>query len=123
VDQFEGIYKEDNRINLLKIVLTTNYFPSFVNEEENERLREEISKDELEIVLDSSQEDKIMGLDGWIVDFFLGFYDFIEDYLIRVVEETRSVWKVLGSFNATFLAFIPNKDNSSSFDEFRPTSL
>jgi hypothetical protein len=49
------------------------------------------------------------------VEIFIGFYDLLEDDLIRVIEEVKSSSKVLGIFNVTFLALIPKNDNPKSF--------
>jgi hypothetical protein len=54
----------------------------------------------------SFQKDKSHGLDELPVEFFLGFYEFIEEDLQRVVETTRTQGKMLGAFNTTFLALI-----------------
>lgn len=56
---------------------------------------DEIPKEDLKIFLTSVEKDKSLGLDDWTMKLFLGFYDFIEEDLIRVVEESRCTWKVL----------------------------
>jgi len=53
------------------------------------------------------QKDKTPRPNGIFVEFFLGCYDFIEEYLRRVVETRRAQGKMLVSFNTTFLALIP----------------
>jgi hypothetical protein len=50
-------------------------FPGFVEEEDNRSLMEEVSKEELKEALHSFQKEKILGLDGWPIEFFLGIYD------------------------------------------------
>eukprot|EP01018_Ginkgo_biloba_P003770 Gb_15008 [translate_table: standard] len=101
----------------------TSFFPSLVSEEDNASLLEEVSKDELQTVLHSFQKGKSPGLDGWTVEFFLGFYEVIEEDLMSVIEESRSSGRILAAFNTTFIALIPKSDNPSSFDEYRPISL
>ena len=39
-----------------------------------------------------------------------------------MVQESQRVGMVLGALNSTFLAFIPKKQNPSSFEAFRPIS-
>jgi hypothetical protein len=51
--------------------------------------------------MDSLQKDKNMGLDCWSVEFFIGFYDWMEDGTQRVEEETRKTRRVFGTFNST----------------------
>jgi hypothetical protein len=57
------------------------------------------------------------------MEFFIGFYDLIEEDLIRVIEEVKGIRKVLRAFNSTFIALIPKKDKSRSFDELITMSL
>jgi hypothetical protein len=83
----------------------------------------EVGKEELFMILQSFQKDKIPGLDGLPVEFFIGCFEFIGEDLRRVVEASRTIGKMLGAFNTTFLALIPKDDNPSSFDKFRPISL
>jgi hypothetical protein len=52
-------------------------FPRFVEEEDNRTLMEEVIEEELKEVLHSFQKDKIPGLDGWSMDFFVGLFDLI----------------------------------------------
>jgi hypothetical protein len=57
------------------------------------------------------------------VEFFLGCYDFIEEYLIRVVEARITIGKTLGAFNTTFITLIPKYDNQTNSEKFIPFSL
>jgi hypothetical protein len=84
---------------------------------------EEVSKEELKLVLPSFNKDKSLGPDGWHVDFFLGFYDLMEEDLLRVVEEVQTSGKVWGDCNYIFLALIPKKENPISLNDFKPISL
>lgn len=52
-------------------------------------MRFKISKEMLKLVVGSSQKDKILGLSGWLINFCLGFYDFMEKDRLKVVEESR----------------------------------
>eukprot|EP01018_Ginkgo_biloba_P022601 Gb_35090 [translate_table: standard] len=76
----------------------------------NQMLMEEVSKDELQIVLTSFKKDKSLGPDGWTIEFYSGFYDLLEEDLLRVIEEVKNSGKVSRSLNATFLDLIPKKD-------------
>jgi hypothetical protein len=101
----------------------TTYFPSSVEEGDNVRLLEEVSKDKLQKVMHSFQKDKSHGPDGWSIEFFLGFYEIIEDNLMRFIEESQSSWKRIDIFNTTFIALIPKSYNPESYEEYRPISL
>jgi hypothetical protein len=62
-------------------------------------------------VFNSLQKNKVLGLDGWVMEFFLGFYDLIGLDWVRVVEESRKEGKVLGDFNSSIkniLRMIPH---------------
>jgi hypothetical protein len=69
------------------------------------------------------QKEKSHGTDGLPLEFFLCSYDFIEEYLQRLVETKRTQGKMLGAFNTTFLALIPKEDNHTTSEKFRPISL
>jgi hypothetical protein len=60
---------------------------------------------------------------GWLTKLFLGFYDIIEEYLLRVIEESRVSNKMLETFDTTFIALIPKIYNPSSFEGFIPIPL
>ena len=49
----------------------------------------EVIAPELLATLQSFQRDKILGPDGWPVEFYLGFHDFIGGDLLKIVEESR----------------------------------
>jgi hypothetical protein len=85
-------------------------------------LMEKVTLEELKAVLNSFQKDKIPGLDGWIIEFFLGFFDSIGQDIQSLVEETRLTGQMPLSLNSTFIALIP-KDNPNTLDDFRPISL
>jgi hypothetical protein len=57
--------------------------------------------------LNSFQKDKILGLNGWLVEFYMDFFDLIEEDLLRDVEEVIWEGKVLMNFNSTLIASIP----------------
>jgi len=105
------------------VIRLSNYFPNFVNNEENLDLMKEVGKDELLQTLQSFLRDKSTGLDGLLVEFFLGCYEFIEEYLSKVVGATRIIGKMLRTYNTTFISLIPKEDNPTTFENFRPISL
>ena len=86
-------------------------------------LMEEVSEEELKATLNSFQRDKILGPDGWTVEFFLARYDVIGRDLLQLVEETRINGILHLPLNSTFLALIPKKDNPESLEDYMPISL
>jgi len=51
ISHFKGLIKEHDRVNVVEIVKITSFFSSFVGEEANKILVEEVSKEELKVVL------------------------------------------------------------------------
>jgi hypothetical protein len=64
---------------------------------------EEVSKEELKLVLSSFKRDKSLGSHGWLIEFYIEFYDLLEEGLLRVIEEVKISGKVPRTFNTTFL--------------------
>ena len=52
----------------------------------------EVTKEELREVVDAFQNDNIPGFDGWIFEFYIGFYDFLGDDFLDIVQESRKIW-------------------------------
>jgi hypothetical protein len=87
-----------------------------VNEEDNQRLFKEVSKDELQLVMHSFQKNKSTRLDKWPIKFFLGFYEILEEDLLREINESKVFGRMLATFNSTFIVLIPKDDSPISFD-------
>jgi hypothetical protein len=84
---------------------------------------EPISKEELKIVVYYFQRVKSPIPNDLPIEFYLRFYDLIENDLLAVVEESRQLGKMLGAFNTTFISLIPKNTAPYTFDDFRPISL
>jgi hypothetical protein len=61
---FKDIYKEGDKINIVEVFRITSFFPIFVEEEFNENLMVPITKEELQIVVQIFQNEKIHGPNG-----------------------------------------------------------
>lgn len=83
----------------------------------------QVSDVELLATLKTFQHDKNPGPDGWLVDIYITFYDFVRGDLLKVVEESRREGYIHLPLNSTSIALIPKKDSSSSFEDYRPISL
>lgn len=123
VYHFQTLYKAPAGASLAKIIQIAQLFPHFAKEEENVSLMEEVSMEELKEVIHSFQHDKSPGPDGWIIEFYLGFFELIGEDLLGVVEECKRTGVIHALINATFIALIPKVDKAESFDDFRPISL
>jgi hypothetical protein len=86
---FKSLYSTDRRVSLDTIIQMELFFPRFVEEEDNLDLMEAVKEEELKEVLHSFQKDKILGPDGWSMDFFVGLYDLIGQDILKVIEESR----------------------------------
>jgi len=123
VSHFQNLFKANNQASIEEVVRLAQLFPGFVNEEENQKLFEKVTEDELKEALNSFQKDKSPGPDGWTIEFFQELYEFLGKDILRVVEDSRQSGRIPASMNSTFIALIPKTDNPTSLDEFRPISL
>jgi hypothetical protein len=55
------------------------------------------------LVLHNFYKDKSPGPNGFPMDFFIGFFDLIEEDFRRVIEESKSTRNILATYNATYL--------------------
>ena len=83
----------------------------------------QISLDEIESSLKYFKKDKAPGPDGWLVKFYLAFYDILGPELLELVETSQIEGRVSPSLNSTFIALMHKKENPSTFSDFRPISL
>jgi hypothetical protein len=122
-NHFQKLFKGDRTTNLVDIIKLALYFPSFVDEENNQNLFAEVTESELKDTMQSFQKDKSPGPDGWNIEFYLGFFDLLGKDILKVVEESRLNGRIHGPLNSTFIALIPKVNEPLSFDDFRPISL
>jgi hypothetical protein len=119
VSYFSHLFKAYVSCPIQEIPELVNLFPRKIYDEVNESLLAEIEEEEVLATLEAFQISKILGLDGLSVEFFLGFYDLIKEDLLKTVQESQRSSKVLGALNKIFLALIPNKNESCTFEDFR----
>lgn len=65
-------------------------FPTIFSLEDNESLDASVSLDELKATLSSCQKSKILGSDGWTVEFYEFFFHLVGPDLKEVVKEVRT---------------------------------
>jgi hypothetical protein len=83
----------------------------------------EVNKEESKVMLTSFQKLKSPSLNGWTMEFLLGFYEMMEEDIFRVVEESRNSGKLLGPMNSTIVALICKKNNLETYEDYMPISL
>ena len=107
---FKRVYQEHDNLNIVDIIKLSYFFPMFIEDEKNEELIVVISKEELNSILDSFQKDKIIGPNGWTIEFYVDFYvNLLEDDLLKIVEEFENLSQDLGGQKYTFITLVPNK--------------
>ena len=97
-------------------------FPRAITKDMNDEITKDILEEEIRQGLHSFQKGKSPSLDGFTVEFFLGFYDLIKKDILAVVQESRKSRKALGSMNSTFIALLPKKQKCEAFEDYRPIS-
>ena len=123
VKHFQSLYKAQVGSTLAEIIKLAQFFPCFVDTEENSELMGEVTMEELKATLHSFQKDKSPGLDGWTIEFFLGFFDILGEDLLKVVDESRRSGRIHAPINTTFITLIPKVDKPKAFDDFMLISL
>jgi len=117
------LFKAPPPATLAEIVQRDGLFPQFADPEEVEEITNPVTMGELEITLNWFKKDKSPGLDRWIIEFYLAFYDTIGRDLLKVVEDCKISGRMYEASNSTFIALIPKTDSLISFNDFRPISL
>jgi len=107
----------EEQLNLLKV------FPRLALDGDNLRMGLSVTLHEIEVVLKACAKEKSLGPDGWMVEFFIGFWDLIGTEVLELVKESRMRGSIYGALNSTFIALIPKVSKTSSFDDYRPISL
>jgi len=75
----------------------------------NEPLEDKILEDKLCSTLFYMKKGKISRPNGFSVEFFLGFYEILKYYLLKVVQESKKNGYCLGVINSMFLSLNPKK--------------
>ena len=120
---FTNLYRAPLHIDLLDIMQITQSFNRFVELEQEDDLNALVSKEELEGVLKWFKKDKSAGPDGWPIEFFIHFFELMNNDLLIMIEDSRVKGRMYDGFNSTFIALIPKTDHPSSFQDYRTISL
>jgi len=81
-NHFQSLFRSNPGVNIAEIIRQALLYPRFVDEEGNKYLFVEVGMEELKETLHGCQKDKIMGLNGWTIEFYLGFSDLIGPELL-----------------------------------------
>ena len=105
--------------NILEVL---RLFQRMILQEMNEEITKEISEEEVNHLLHSFQKGESTGLDGFTLEFYLGFYDCIKEDILKLVKESQKSRKVLGMINSKKNSLIPKNKKYDSFNDFLPIS-
>ena len=89
-----------------------------MEEGDNLSLMEEVTEGELKEVLQSFQKDKSLGSDGWMMEFYMHFFELFGIEISEVVNKSRMQGKIHEVLNYTYLTLIPKKDRLDTFNDF-----
>ena len=87
VNYFDQIYKKHDQPNIPKIIRVSRFFPQLVLVEDNQETFEECSKYKLQLVMSTFQNDMCPRPDGWIIEFYLGFFISRETIFSELLEK------------------------------------
>lgn len=91
--------------------------------EENEKLMQLSSIQEVKNSLFSIPIDSSPSLDGFRSDFYQSYWDIVEEDVVEAVREFFCASPMPQFYLASCIVFIPNVSKLSGFDKFRPISL
>eukprot|EP00253_Pinus_taeda_P020761 PITA_20761 len=119
---FQKQYKR-NQSNAGDMLWAADLMLEMFDEPSYEKFIKPVTEEELLAAIKSSKKDKSPGPDGWPIKFFLHFYGLFKQDLLRMVEASRMSGNIHSALSSTFIALIPKKQNSESFQDYRPIAL
>eukprot|EP00253_Pinus_taeda_P022096 PITA_22096 len=97
--------------------------PEIFDEPAYENFIKPVSEEELLAAIKSFKKDKGPGPDGWPIESFMHFYEMFKLDLLRMVEASRMSGNIHSALSSTFIALIPKKQRTDSFQDYRPIAL
>lgn len=94
-----------------------------MDQEEGGELTKEVTLEELEATLKWFKKGKSPEPNGWLIEFYLAFFDIIGGDLLKIVEDSRTRGYLETYITSTFIALILKTDNPASYEDFHPISL
>ena len=97
-------------------------YPTMFDDNDNENIYKEVTKEELLEVLKAFKRDKSLSPDGWSLEIFTHFFDIFKRDLLNMVE-SRIMGKIHLIINSTYVTLIPKRHPSMAFKNYRPILL
>lgn len=124
VNFFMNAYKkEDIRCNNVIRISMLNNIPKVLGMEENDKLKEKVSKEEVKNLVSSMKSFKASGPDGFSPTFFQHFLEEIKNELIWATKDIIRIGKFLKRINKTFLVLVPKIQSPKTLSDLRLISL
>ena len=86
-------------------------------------LERKFEREEILQIVSDLEGDKAPSLDGFTMTFYHHCWRVVEKDILAVFEEFFQHCKFEKSFNATFIALIPKKNDASNIKDFQSISL
>lgn len=86
---FGVLFKELSRCPIQKVMEMISKFPLVLTNDMNKVMEENVSKDEVKVAIHTLQRDKSDGPNSLLVEFYIDFYEFLKEYLLKVVKESK----------------------------------
>jgi len=107
---YQNIFRAQQNLYIYDRLAILKNYPRMFSEEEGKRVVDPVTLAETLSTLKGFSASKILGPNGWIVEFFLAFSDLLGNDILEMVEETKRKGRVSGVMNATFLSLIPKSE-------------
>ena len=88
-EQFSYLFCDDKSSDIAEQLNVVRLFPHMTTDEDINCFLKPISGSEVEAVLRGFKKDKSPGPDGWLVEFFLAFFDLVGEDLVLAVDQAR----------------------------------
>eukprot|EP00253_Pinus_taeda_P014782 PITA_14782 len=123
VRRFKTQYKRKEVCDFQDVLWGIELAPTMFDDNDNASLFQQIIEGELLGILKAFSKDKILGPDGWTIEFYIHFFDLLKNDLLQMVEASRISRSIHHNTSSTLIALIPKKNEEESFHDFRPISL
>ncbi|XP_074342552.1 uncharacterized protein LOC141680149 [Apium graveolens] len=94
-----------------------------ISQTHNRELLQEVTKDEVSLVLFQMHPDKAPGPDGMTPAFFQKHWEIVGDDIVKMVSHFFCSGEILQGLNETNIILIPKKKNPTKVSDLRPIAL
>lgn len=94
-----------------------------ISRDESESIEKMFEENELKEAIWSCGANKSPGPDGFSIEFFKHFWEFLKIELLEAFNDFATYPKIPKGVNAAFITLIPKKQNPLLVNDFRPISL